>query len=368
MYRLQILQVQKCQEEFERALSLGQYDKARLIALRCSELLRQLASENLNFSHILLEEARKWELKAKTITERKKKEFRNEYFEMLKALIRKSRITWNDIGGLREAKRLIAQAIGLNIARSPIDPPRGILLFGPPGTGKSLLASAVANNLNATFFSVKASDLLSKYFGESSKLVSALFSLARQMNPSVIFIDEIDSLTLKRSALDDAARRMIGTLLAEIDGFKDKKEKVILLAATNTPWDLDEAILSRLPIRIYTPLPDVEAAIEIFKIHLRGISYRVNLYKLAKEAVKRLYSGREIENTVKLATMKMLEEMNPELGDPLRVTTLKEKDLTTRPLTIDDFKYAMARIKSPITKNEIKKYEKWAKEFGTLSS
>lgn len=272
MHRLQILQVQKCHEEFEKAMALGQYDKARLIALRCSELLRNLASENLDLSHILLEEAKKWEDKARNI--RKKKEARNEYFDRLKVLIKKSTVTWNDIGGLKEAKKLIAQAVGLSIAKSPIDPPQGILLFGPPGTGKSLLASATANSLNATFFSVKASDLLSKYFGESSKLVSALFSLARQLSPSVIFIDEVDSLTMKRSSLDDAARRMIGTLLAEIDGFKDKRRKVIVLTATNTPWDLDEAMLSRLPIRIYVPLPDIPSAVEIFRIHLRGIPMR----------------------------------------------------------------------------------------------
>ncbi|CAB49771.1 ATP-binding protein [Pyrococcus abyssi] len=361
MYRLQLLQVQKCQEEFERALSLGHYDKARLIALRCAELLRKIASENLSLSHILLEEAKKWEEKAKNV--RKRREGKNEYFDKLKALIKRSTITWNDIGGLREAKKLIAQAIGLSIAKSPIEPPQGILLFGPPGTGKSLLASAVANSLNATFFSVKASDLLSKYFGESSKLISALFSLARQLSPSVIFIDEVDSLTMKRVSLDDAARRMIGTLLAEMDGFKERKDKVIVLTATNAPWDLDEAMLSRLPIRIYVPLPDVNSAVEIFKIHLRGIHYDVPLSRLAKEAVKRLYSGREIANVVKLATMKMLEEMNPELSDPLRVSTLKGRDLTTRPLTLDDFKYAMARIKSPITKSDVKKYERWAKEF-----
>ncbi|MFA4662992.1 ATP-binding protein [Pyrococcus kukulkanii] len=362
MDRLQLLQLQKCEEEYERAIALGQYDKARLIALRCSELLRKLASENLSMSHILLEQAKVWEQKARNVYKRKKKGS-DEYIERIKLLIRKSTVTWNDIGGLREAKKLVSQAVGLSIAKSPIEPPQGILLFGPPGTGKSLLASAVANGLNATFFSVKASDLLSKYFGESSKLVSALFSLARQLSPSVIFIDEVDSLTLKRTSLDDAARRMIGTLLAEIDGFKDNTKKVILLSATNAPWDLDEAMLSRLPIRIYVPLPDVEAAIEIFRIHLRGLSYRLNMAKLAKEAVKRLYSGREIANVVKLASMKMLEEMNPELTDPLKIPSLTGKELAVRPLEMDDFKEAFKKVKSPVTKMEIRKYEKWAREF-----
>ncbi|AFK22761.1 26S protease regulatory subunit [Pyrococcus sp. ST04] len=363
MDRLQLLQVQKCEEEFEKALALGQYDKARLIALRCSELLRKLASENLSLSHILLEQAKDWEKKAKNVHKRKAKG-KDEYIERIKLLIKRSNVTWSDIGGLHEAKKMISQAVGISIAKAPIEPPQGILLFGPPGTGKSLLASAVASSLNATFFSVKASDLLSKYFGESSKLVSALFSLARQLSPSVVFIDEVDSLTIKRSSLDDAARRMIGTLLAEIDGFKESRGKVILLTTTNAPWDLDEAMLSRLPIRIYVPLPDTKAAEEIFKIHLRGIPYRLNLTKLAREAVKRLYSGREIANVVKIATMKMLEDMNPELSDPLRVSTLTGKNLAMRPLDLNDFKEAFKKIKSPITKTDIRKYEKWAKEFG----
>ncbi|ASJ16803.1 cell division protein [Thermococcus chitonophagus] len=362
MDRLQLLQIQRCEEEFEKALALGQYDRARLIALRCSELLRRLASENLSVSHILLEQARAWEQKAKNIHKRKEKR-KDEYVDKIKILIKKSTVTWNDIGGLSEAKKLVSQAVGLSIAKSPVEPPQGILLFGPPGTGKSLLASAVANGLNATFFSVKASDLLSKYFGESSKLVSALFSLARQLSPSVIFIDEVDSLTMKRTSLDDAARRMIGTLLAEIDGFKDSTGKVILLTATNAPWDLDEAMLSRLPIRIYVPLPDVKAAVEIFKIHLRGLQYKLNLIKLAKEAVKRLYSGREIANVVKLASMKMLEEMNPELMDPLKIPSLTGKELAVRPLEMNDFKEAFKKVKSPVTKMEIRKYEKWAREF-----
>lgn len=345
---------------YERALEEGNAGKARFFALQCAGLLRRLASEELQFSHYYLKLAEEWERKAENVEIDVKK--RSNGFERL---ITSSNVTWNDVGGLREAKRLLAQAVGMLMAKVPggIKPWRGILLFGPPGTGKTLLAKALAGSMKATFIGVKISDVLSKYFGESSRIASSIYSLAREKAPSVVFIDEFDALGMKRSSMEDAGRRLLGTILAEMDGFHDSKG-VITLASTNAPWDLDEAILSRFPLRIYVPLPDEESAREIFAIHLRGLPLRVRLESLAKVAVKRLYSGREIANACTFAFLHMLEEMNPELSDPLKVGSIAGKKLTIRPLEAKDFRYAFQKVKSPIKRETLRKYEKWAREYG----
>ncbi len=142
-------------------------------------------------------------------------------------LISKSRITWDEIGGLDNVKLLMMETVVISALRKPaaIQPWKGILLFGPPGTGKTLLASAAAGSLNATFFNVKASSVLSKYFGESSKIISALYEVARERAPSIVFLDEIDALTTRRSNdTSEATRRMLSTLLTELEGVPRRGE------------------------------------------------------------------------------------------------------------------------------------------------
>ncbi|NJE53637.1 26S protease regulatory subunit [Thermococcus sp. 21S9] len=345
---------------YERALEEGNAGKARFFALQCAGLLRKLASEELQFSHYYLKLAEDWEKKAENVEVDVKKRSNG-----VERLITTSNVTWEDVGGLKEAKKLLAQAVGMTMAKVPggFKPWRGVLLFGPPGTGKTLLAKALAGSMKATFIGVKVSDVLSKYFGESSKIASSIYALARQKAPSVVFIDEFDALAMKRSSMEDAGRRLLGTILAEMDGFQDSGG-VITLASTNAPWDLDEAMLSRFPLRIYVPLPDEEGAREIFAIHLRGLPLRVTLESLARVAVKKLYSGREIANACTFAVLHMLEEMNPELSDPLKVGSIAGKELTIRPLEAKDFRYAFKRVKSPVKRELLKKYERWAKEYG----
>ncbi len=370
MKALYLSLLRKYEEAYREALSEGNAERARVSALQCAGLFRKLASEDLQFSHYYLEQAAEWEKRAKepAVLGTGPKRFGGEV-ERVKALIQRTGVSWDDVGGLREAKKLLAQTVGVALARTPkgFKPWRGVLLFGPPGTGKSLLASALAGSLRATFLNVGISDVLSKYFGESTRLASAIYELARERSPSVVFIDEFDALAIKRSGMDDAARRVLASILEEMDGFKDPSlagKHVVTLAATNAPWDLDEAVLSRLPMRIYVPLPDEGAAEEILRIHLRGIPVGVNLKAVARLAVRRLYSGREIANLCSLATLRMLEEMNPELGDPLKVGSIAGKTLTTRPLEARDFNYAFRRVKSPVKRALLKKYEKWAEEYG----
>ncbi|KAK0156068.1 Vacuolar protein sorting-associated protein 4B [Merluccius polli] len=190
-------------------------------------------------------------------------------------VMEKPNIKWNDVAGLEGAKEALKEAVILPIKFPHLftgkrTPWRGILLFGPPGTGKSYLAKAVATEANnSTFFSISSSDLVSKWLGESEKLVKNLFSLAREHKPSIIFIDEIDSLCGSRSENEsEAARRIKTEFLVQMQGVGNDNDGVLVLGATNIPWTLDSAIRRRFEKRIYIPLPEEHARTFMFKLHL----------------------------------------------------------------------------------------------------
>ncbi len=205
----------------------------------------------------------------------------------------KPKVTYADIGGLEEQIKEIKEMVELPLLNPEIfkkvgvDPPTGVLLVGYPGTGKTLLAKAVANNTNATFIRVVASELVRKYIGEGARLVRELFDLARKKAPSIIFIDELDAIGSRRidssTSGDREVQRTLMQLLAEIDGF-EPLGNIKLIAATNRPDTLDEALMrpGRFDRIIEIPLPDKRGRIDILKIHTNRMNLKdVDLSKIA---------------------------------------------------------------------------------------
>jgi katanin p60 ATPase-containing subunit A1 len=292
-------------------------------------------------------------------------------------LIATSRITWADIGGLNGVKQTIKESVVLSIIEDKpeaIKPWKGILLFGPPGTGKTLLAAATAGSLNATFFNVKVGQILSKYFGESSKLVSALYNVGRKKAPSIIFLDEFDSIALSRSGeVAESSRRVLSTLLSELDGLQDKRSEnyILTMAATNTPWDIDKAVLSRFPKRIHIPLPDKGACREIIKINTlkEGLAFNQEqiLELIAAKCTEKLFAGRDIATLCNNTIWNMVRSENPTLSSlaDKSVDVIRKYKLKTRELTIEDFEISFESMESAVKEHDLKRYERWANEYGS---
>ncbi len=290
-----------------------------------------------------------------------------DYEDAAVHLITKSTIAWDDIAGLDATKRDIKLAYGLALAKKPdgvsLDGWRRMLFYGPPGTGKTLLAAATSNGLGATFFSVKVSDLVSKYFGESTRLISALFAEAYARAPSVIFLDEFDALTPSRGSGESGSeRRILSTLLAELDGLatKDSDAYVLTIAATNTPWDIDSAILSRFEKMVHIPLPDAEARRQILEINLRGHTTTAKWDALV--ARTQGFAGRDIARLCKEAIGHMLTKANVQLTAAVDAgkDALSRYQVQVNPLTKEDFAVAFSRVKPGTTSADSQRYISWA--------
>lgn len=281
-------------------------------------------------------------------------------------------IRWDDIADLHEAKRLLEEAVVLpmwmpDYFKGIRRPWKGVLMVGPPGTGKTMLAKAVATECGTTFFNVSSSTLTSKYRGESEKMVRILFEMARFYAPSTIFIDEIDSLCSRRGSETEheASRRVKSELLVQMDGVgsEEASKVVMVLAATNFPWDIDEALRRRLEKRIYIPLPNDEGREALLKINLREVKVdpSVNL----KQISRRLdgYSGADITNVCRDASMMSMRRKIAGLKpEQIRQLATEEVDL---PVSEQDFSEAIGKCNKSVSRQDLEKYEKWMKEFGS---
>ncbi|XP_076297520.1 katanin p60 isoform X3 [Lasioglossum baleicum] len=283
-------------------------------------------------------------------------------------------IHWDDIADLHEAKRLLEEAVVLpmwmpDFFKGIRRPWKGVLMVGPPGTGKTMLAKAVATECGTTFFNVSSSTLTSKYRGESEKLVRLLFEMARFYAPSTIFIDEIDSLCSRRGSESEheASRRVKSELLVQMDGIssnsEDPSKVVMVLAATNFPWDIDEALRRRLEKRIYIPLPNHEGREALLKINLREVKVdsSVNMADIARKLEG--YSGADITNVCRDASMMSMRRKIAGLKpDQIRQLPKEELDL---PVSASDFDEAVERCNKSVSQEDLEKYEKWMSEFGS---
>ena len=372
--------LKKAASEYTSLKNSGDFEAAKQKAGDIAKIYRQLAEMNPANRTENLKRAAKWESEARgtlakpkpqNSSEEEREE--DELTEKVEALLTKSTVKWSDIGGMERVKQLLMETVVIAGLKKPdsIKPWKGILLFGPPGTGKTLLAAASAGSLDASFYDVKTESILSKYFGESSKLITALYNSARTHSPSIVFIDEFDSLSPSRDGeASEASRKVLSTLLTELDGLGDKNSNRLLLtlAATNTPWDLDTAVLSRFPRRIYVPLPDAESTRAIIKLHTKGLDIsNVNLESISEKCVEdMLYSGRDLSNFCQQAVWNMIHDSNPDLYKlaEMPFEKLSQKSLKTRPLNNADFAEGWKRIKSPLTRDKIERYEQWNNQCG----
>ena len=373
--------LKKAASEYTSLKNSGDLESAKQKAGDIAKIYRQLAEMNPASRTENLKRAAKWEAASRGTLAKPRpqspaasEEEREDdgLTKKVEELLTKSTVKWSDIGGMERVKQLLMETVVIAGLKKPdsIKPWKGILLFGPPGTGKTLLAAASAGSLDASFYDVKTESILSKYFGESSKLITALYNSARTHSPSIVFIDEFDSLSPSRDGeASEASRKVLSTLLTELDGLGDKNSNRLLLtlAATNTPWDLDTAVLSRFPRRIYVPLPDAESTKAILKLHTKGLDItNVNLENISGKCVDMLYSGRDLSNFCQQAVWNMIHDSNPDLYKlaEMPFEKLSQKSLKTRPLCDDDFIEGWKRIKSPLTQDTIERYEQWNSQCG----
>ncbi|KAL1192602.1 Katanin p60 ATPase-containing subunit A1 [Cardamine amara subsp. amara] len=281
-------------------------------------------------------------------------------------------VKFEDIGALEDVKKALNELVILPMRRPELfsrgnllRPCKGILLFGPPGTGKTLLAKALATEAGANFISITGSTLTSKWFGDAEKLTKALFSFATKLAPVIIFVDEIDSLLGARggSSEHEATRRMRNEFMAAWDGLRSKdSQRILILGATNRPFDLDDAVIRRLPRRIYVDLPDAENRLKILKIFLtpENLESGFHFDKLAKETEG--YSGSDLKNLCIAAAYRPVQELLQEEQKGART----EASPGLRSLSLDDFIQSKAKVSPSVaydatTMNELRK---WNEQYG----
>ncbi|KAJ8146611.1 hypothetical protein OXX80_001227 [Metschnikowia pulcherrima] len=304
-------------------------------------------------------------------------------------LSEKPNVKWSDIAGLETAKDALKEAVILPVKFPQLftgnrKPTSGILLYGPPGTGKSFLAKAVATEANSTFFSVSSSDLVSKWMGESERLVKQLFTMARENKPAIIFIDEVDALCGPRGEGESEASRRIKTeLLVQMNGVGNDPSGVLVLGATNIPWQLDAAVRRRFERRIYIALPDAEARRRMFELNIGDVPCECSPADLKVLAdMTDGYSGHDVAVVVRDALMQPIRKIQQathfkRVDDKLTpcspgdegATEMSWLDIGTDELqepelTVKDFIKAIKNNRPTVNAHDIANHVSFTNDFG----
>jgi SpoVK/Ycf46/Vps4 family AAA+-type ATPase len=280
----------------------------------------------------------------------------------------KPSVKWDEVVGLEQAKKAIKEAIVYPVQRPDLFPlgwPRGILLFGPPGCGKTLLAAAVATEIAAAFYSVDAASIMSKWLGEAEQNVAKLFATVRKTaiegRPAVVFIDELDSLIGKHTSEVGGEVRMRNQFLKEMDGVigKGKNLHDYMIGATNKPWDLDWPFIRRFQKRILVPLPDYAARLLMFKLYTSHLTLApdMDLYELSR--MSEGFSGSDIKDVAQSAHLSVV-------GEFFESGRAKDKQAQPRPVSMGDFRGILEARKPSVSVDMIASYNKWFDAFKAL--
>jgi SpoVK/Ycf46/Vps4 family AAA+-type ATPase len=280
----------------------------------------------------------------------------------------KPKVNWDEVVGLDVAKKAVKEAIVYPVQRPDLFPlgwPRGILLFGPPGCGKTLLAAAVATEIDANFYSIDAASIMSKWLGEAEQNVAKLFGSARKSatdgKPAIVFVDELDSLMGAHSNEVGGEIRVRNQFLKEMDGIVDKGKNlhVYVIGATNKPWDLDWAFIRRFQKRILVPLADHATRLNMFKIYSSNLQVAsdVDLDELAR--ISEGFSGSDIRDVCQSAQLKLIGEFF-ESGKAM------DKSASPRALTMGDFRQILEERKPSVSLDMLTAYNRWFEAFKAL--
>lgn len=289
-------------------------------------------------------------------------------------------VRWADIAGLDFAKKCVQEAVVWPMLRPDIfcglrGPPKGLLLFGPPGTGKTMIGKAIASESRSTFFNISASSLTSKWIGEGEKTVRALFAVAKCYARSVIFIDEIDSILTQRSdGENEASRRLKTEFLIQLDGAGSGAPgcdaHILVVGATNRPQELDEAARRRLAKRLYIALPDHAARVYMLRKLLATVANDLTPAQLDEMGTRTAgYSGSDITNLCQDAALGPIRELQATLfsGSSDTADSIANVDIAAvRPVNLADMVEALSHVRASVSQADLKEHLAWNKQFGSF--
>lgn len=310
-----------------------------------------------------------------------------------------NKVKWDDVCGLETAKELLKEAVIFplkfpKLFTTSALPYKGILLYGPPGTGKTFLALACASECDMNFFNVSSADLVSKYQGESEKYIKCLFATAQEYSPSIIFIDEIDSLCGSRTDGENESTRRIKTeFLINMSGLKNYDNQIIVMGATNTPWSLDSGFRRRFEKRIYIPLPNMYARMKIFEKYLKDAQHQITKDNIKEFAtLTENYTGADIDIICRDALYMPIKKClmskffkqikkdgavfytpcSPGDKDPTKeeknVMNMKDNELLAPPLSVQDFIISIKNVKPSLSVDDLKRYSDWTEQYGLVGT